>query len=381
MMESTNWNYPTNIWAGEGRHKEITQACGRFGMSRLLVVVDSGLLNQSWVNGMLEQLSSAYACTIKSDVPGNPAGDDVAAGCALAGALCADGVVAVGGGSVIDAAKAMALMTNQTVSLWELEDIGDQWQRADPDKILPVIAIPTTAGTGSEVGRVSVITNPDEQRKVLIFHPDMPVNLVILDPVCIAGLPPSITAATGMDALSHCLEAWCAPGFHPMADGIALSGMKLIKQSLATSVFDGGNLVARTHMLTASVMGATAFQKGLGAMHALAHPLGARYGLHHGLLNAVLMPYVVERNAPAIQDRLVELARSLELGERPANVVDWILELRDQLSIPTHLQAPAGDSIDSVWVSEQAVRDPSAATNPIPFTAQDYESLLQSALG
>ena len=380
-MQSTNWNYPTNIWIGEGRHKEITQACDRFGMSRVLVVVDSGLVTQSWVNDLLEQLSSAWACIIKSDVPGNPTGDDVAAGCALASALSADGIVAVGGGSVIDAAKAMALMTYQTVSLWELEDIGDQWQRADPGKILPVIAIPTTAGTGSEVGRVSVITNPDEQRKVLIFHPDMPANLVILDPVCIAGLPPSITAATGMDALSHCLEAWCAPGFHPMADGIALSGMKLIKQSLATSVFDGGNLVARTHMLTASVMGATAFQKGLGAMHALAHPLGARYGLHHGLLNAVLMPYVVEKNASAIQDRLVELARTLELGERPANVVDWILELRDQLSIPTHLQAPAGDSIDSVWASEQAVRDPSAASNPIPFTAQDYESLLQSALG
>ena len=193
-MQSTNWNYPTNIWVGEGRHKEITQACGRFGMSRLLVVVDSGLLNQSWVNDLLEQLSSAYACTIESDVPGNPTGDDVAAGCALASALSADGIVAVGGGSAIDAAKAMALMTYQTVSLWDLEDIGDQWQCADPGKILPVIAIPTTAGTGSEVGRVSVITNPDEQRKVLIFHPDMPANLVILDPVCIAGLPPSITA-------------------------------------------------------------------------------------------------------------------------------------------------------------------------------------------
>lgn len=374
------WNYPTSVWVGEGKIQELARAASMLGMSRVLLVVDGALVNAPWAAPVIEQLQTTHHAVLKCDVPGNPSGADVAEGCALVRQSALDGVIAIGGGSVIDAAKAIALTAKQLVNLWDLEDVGEQWRKADPHQIVPVISVPTTAGTGSEVGRVAVITKSDEHRKVLIFHPDLPSDLVILDPVCVAGLPPSLTAATGMDALSHCLEAWCAPSFHPMADGIALAGMKLIKASLEISFSEGDNLSARTDMLTASLMGATAFQKGLGAMHALAHPLGARYGYHHGLLNAVLMPYVLHTNMPSIESRLSELARALELGSAPSDFIDWIIRLRSSLGIPEQLEDLRPEPIDRDWVAAEAMIDPSAATNPRLLTTNEYRIILDSAL-
>lgn len=376
----SQWNYPTQIWVGEGRVKVVGDGAASLGMSRVLLVIDDALSHEPWAVQVIEQLQASHHAVVKRDVPGNPTGADVAAGCDLIVESSLDGVIAIGGGSVVDAAKAMALTAYQTLILWDLEDVGDHWRRADRRRILPVIAVPTTAGTGSEVGRVAVITKSDEHRKVLIFHPDLPANLVILDPICVAGLPPHLTAATGMDALSHCLEAWCAPGFHPMADGIALGGMKLIKRSLETCFRHGDDLSARTDMLTASLMGATAFQKGLGAMHALAHPLGARYGFHHGLLNAILMPYVLAHNAQGIEGRLGELASALDFGDRWSDLQAGILALRSNLNIPDRLHDSVSAPIDRDWVASQAVLDPSAASNPRQLTTEEYRAILDSAL-
>ncbi|MDH5377517.1 MAG: iron-containing alcohol dehydrogenase, partial [Gammaproteobacteria bacterium] len=286
-----------------------------------------------------------------------------------------------GGGSALDAGKAIALMIGQTRPLWDFEDVGDNWTRVQIDGMAPCLVIPTTAGTGSEVGRASVITNEDEHRKVIIFHPRMMPPVVLADPELTYALPPSLTAATGMDAFSHCLEAYCAPGFHPMAEGIALEGMRLVKEFLPTAFKQGDNAEARANMLVASTMGATAFQKGLGAIHALAHPLGAIYDAHHGMLNAILMPYVLEANASAIQDKMVRLANHLGLSNPgPQSVIDWVLQLRKTLSIPHTLSEIGIDTSQAERIANEAVKDPSAGGNPIQYSAKEYESLFTKAL-
>jgi alcohol dehydrogenase len=290
-------------------------------------------------------------------------------------------VIAFGGGSALDAGKVIAFMSGQTRPLWDFEDKADWWTRADRDGIAPVIAIPTTAGTGSEVGRAGVILDQAAGIKKIIFHPDMMPKAVILDPALTAGLPRHVTAATGMDALSHCLEAWCAPGYHPMADGIAAEGARLIRQWLPTAFADGANLEARGHMQVAAAMGATAFQKGLGAMHALSHPIGALCGTHHGLTNAVLMPYVLAFNAAALDERLTRLAAYLGLADpSPAAVVEWTLELRRQLEIP-HALAELGVSRDQLdRLAAMAEEDPSAGGNPLPFDARGARQVLDAAM-
>jgi alcohol dehydrogenase class IV len=313
-----------------------------------------------------------------AEIKGNPTGANVIAGVDAFRQGEHDGVIAFGGGSGLDAAKAVALMANQRdgLSLWSLEDVGDNWKNADGDAIVPLVAVPTTAGTGSEVGRASVITDEAERVKRIIFHPGMVPARVILDPTLTVGLPPAVTAATGMDALSHCLEAWCAPGYHPMAEGIAVEGMRRVRDYLPRAYAHGDDLEARLNMLVASSMGATAFQRGLGAMHALAHPLGALYDAHHGTLNAILMPYVLKANERAIGEPMVRLCRYLDIRQPgTSSAIDWVLELRERLAIPHDLAAIGIDDAEAVKIGEMAVVDPSAASNPIAFTAEDYQRI------
>jgi alcohol dehydrogenase class IV len=382
MSLQGNWNYPTALRFGAGRIAELPEACGELGVSRPLLVTDPGLADLPMVGEAVANCrAQGLEAGLFSNIKGNPTGDNVDAGVAAFRDGDHDGVVAFGGGSGLDAGKAIAFMSGQTRPIWDFEDVGDNWTRADPAGIAPIIAVPTTAGTGSEVGRASVITDQEHHIKKIIFHPKILPQIVIADPALTLGLPPRITAATGMDALSHNLEAFCAPGYHPMARGIAVEGMRLIHDWLATAVEDGGNLEARSHMLVASSMGATAFQRGLGAMHALAHPLGALYDAHHGTLNAVVMPYVLLANRPAIEDDLAYAAGSIGLDQAsfPA-FLDWVLALRDRIDIPHDLQALGIGPEQADLVGRMAVEDPSASTNPTDFSAEQYAALFRRAV-
>ena len=331
-----NWHYPTPIRVGPGRILELAQTCRELGIERPLLVTDPGLAAMPMVAAAAQSCRDAgLACEVFSDVRANPVEANVAEGVRAWRDGGHDGVIAFGGGSALDAAKAVALMSGQSRPIWDFEDREDWWTRADPDGIAPVVAVPTTSGTGSEVGRASVITDVRDHTKKIIFHPKMLPVAVIADPELTLGLPAHITAAVGMDALSHNLEAFCSPVFHPMAQGIALEGMRLVKEWLPAACEDGADLAARACMQVASTMGATAFQKGLGAMHSMSHPCGAVYDTHHGLTNAVVMPYVLEFNRPAIEEKMTGLARYLGLGEASfQGVVRWILDLRERIGIP-----------------------------------------------
>src|SRR5258706_6382168 len=296
-----NWNYPTTVWHGPGRIGDLPLACKVTGIRRPLFVTDAGLKDSAIVAEAIDLLKGVQSNpSFFSDVKGNPAGANVSAGISAFAAAGCDGVVAMGGGSALDIGKCIAFMSGQSRLLWDFEDVGDNWTRADASRIASVIAIPTTAGTGSEVGRASVITDEENHEKKIIFHPLMLPKIVISDPELSSGLPPNLTPWTGRHALAHCLEAFCAPGFHPMADGIAVEGIRLVHDWLPVAYRDGRNMEARTNMLAAATMGAAAFQKGLGAVHSLSHPLGAIYGTHHGLLNGILLPYVLDFNRTAI---------------------------------------------------------------------------------
>lgn len=378
---ASNWSFPTDVRFGNGRIREIGTAVRALGASSPLVVTDAGLKDLFPVQRALEALREAgLQPGLFFNVKPNPTGRNVADGVEVLRSGGHDLVVAIGGGSALDAAKAIALMSSQTISMWDLEDIGDNWKRVDTSRLVPVIAVPTTAGTGSELGRSSVITQDEEHRKVIVFHPRMMPNIVIMDPELTAGLPAHITAATGMDALSHALEALSSPTFHPMAEGIALNALQLIKTWLPVAVAEGQNLEARGQMLVASGMGCVALQKGLGAIHALAHPLGALHDAHHGLLNAVLMPYVLEFNAPAIKDKLELLARLLDLPvPTAAGVIDWIFDLRETLEIPLTLSAMGLADIDEDRVVAMAEVDPCAGGNPVRLDRSGLLSILRAA--
>lgn len=377
-----NWNYPTDVRTGAGRISELGELCKDLGMKAPLLVTDPGLAKLPIVATAVKSCTDVgLHCKVFSDIQGNPNGEHVDAGVAAFREGQHDGVIAFGGGSGIDAAKAVALVANQSCSLWDLEDIGDNWTRADPALIAPVIAVPTTAGTGSEVGRASVITDNTQHIKKIIFHPDMLPKIVILDPELTVGLPASITATTGMDALSHNLEALCSPFYHPMAEGIAIEGIRLVKQYLPRAYKDGSDIEARTQMLVASSMGATAFQKGLGGMHAIAHSLGALYGTHHGLLNAILMPYVLVANKGVIEERMIRLARYLDL-DNPSfeSTLQWVLNIRAQLSIPHTLGEIGIDEQQAEKVATMATADAAAGGNPIAFTVDEYRNIFKNAL-
>ena len=351
-------------------------------MSSPLLVTDPGLAVLPMVAQARDACAAAdLVCAVFSEVQPNPTGTNVDAGVSVFHQGGHDGVIALGGGSALDAGKAIAVMAHQSISLWDLEDVGDNWTRADASVIAPVVGIPTTAGTGSEVGRASVILNEAEQVKKIIFHPLMMPQSVILDPELTLGLPAALTAATGMDALSHSLEAWCSPIYHPMAEGIAMEGIRLVHEYLPRVVADGSDLEARTQMLVASMMGATAFQRGLGAMHALAHPLGALYDAHHGTLNAVLMPYVLQANRSVIEARITHLARAIGIVNPGFDsFLGWVLELRETLAIMPDLAALGIDDSQAERIGRMAKADPSSGTNPMPFTATEYQALFLRAL-
>jgi alcohol dehydrogenase class IV len=381
-LPSVNWNYPTAVKVGAGRVRELPQWCESLGMRRPLLITDPGLAALPLIGSVLDHCRSAgLECGLFHDIKGNPTGKNVDDGVAIFKAGGHDGVIAFGGGSALDAAKAVALMVGQDRPLWDFEDVGDNYLRVNVAGMAPVVAVPTTAGTGSEVGRASVITDDHVHVKRIIFHARMLPAVVILDPELTVGLPAKLTAATGMDALSHNLEAYCSPFYHPMATGIALEGIRLIKQFLPRAVKDGQDLEARLQMLVASSMGATAFQRGLGAMHALAHPLGALYDAHHGMLNAILMPYVLKANETVIAERIELLARYLELAQPSfASFLDWVLAMRESLGIPHTLSEIGINGSDAAKVGEMAVVDGSAGTNPIQFSAADYSRIFVSAV-
>ncbi|MEZ7879551.1 MAG: iron-containing alcohol dehydrogenase [Rhodospirillales bacterium] len=379
---SGNWNYPTSIRFGAGRIKELSDACKSVGMKNPLLITDPGLAALPMVNNAIARNNANGLPTgLFSNVKPNPVSKNVDDGVKAYLAGGHDGVIAWGGGSGVDAAKAVALMVGQTGPIWDFEDVGDNWTRVNADGVAPIVAVPTTSGTGSEVGRASVIANEETHTKKVIFHPTMLPQVVICDPELVTGLPPALTAYTGMDALVHCFEAYCAPGYHPMAEGIALEGMRLVQQWLPAAVKDGSDIEARTHMMSAAAMGATAFQKGLGAVHSLSHPVGSIYDTHHGLTNAVFMPYVMSFNRPAIEGQMDLLARYLNLpGSGFSAVMDWVLELRQTFNI-ANTPVDLGVEENRLYeLSEMAANDPTAGGNPIPVGTNEMKVMYQAAM-
>jgi alcohol dehydrogenase class IV len=377
-----NWNYPTSIRFGPGRIAELADACKVLGIKRPLLVTDPGLAAMPMLQSAVASCQAAgLSCELYSDVQANPVEANVSNGVRAYREGAHDGVIAFGGGSALDTGKAIALMIGQTRPIWDFEDREDWYTRVNVAGIAPIIGVPTTAGTGSEVGRASVITDVRDHTKKIIFHPKMQPALVIADPELTIGLPPKVTAAVGMDALSHNLEAYCAPFLHPMADGIALEGMRLIKEWLPVAVRDGNNLEARAHMMIASTMGATAFQKGLGAMHSLSHPCSANINTHHGLTNAVVMPYVLAWNRPAIEQKMARLAAYLGLARHSFDgVLDWVLELRSAIGVPTTLAELGMRDDQAESFSRQAYEDPSTSGNPVPMTQADFALLYRNCI-
>ncbi len=382
MSYLANWNYPTNVKVGPGRISELADICKSMGMRAPLLITDPTISTLPFLLKVVENVkNSGLQCEVFSGIKANPTGENVDDGVACYKENGHDGIIAFGGGSALDAAKAVALMVAQVLPLWDFEDVGDNWTRVKTEGMAPVVAVPTTAGTGSEVGRASVITDQAQHLKKIIFHPNMVPNQVILDPELTVGLPKAMTAATGMDALSHNLEALCSPFYHPMAVGIAVEGVRLVKEFLPRAVADGADIEARTQMLVCSSMGATAFQKGLGAMHALAHPLGALYDAHHGMLNAILMPYVLEANRREIKKRMSRLASYIGLDDTSFDgFLGWVVELRKELAIPHILAGIDIDDSQAEKVGKMATEDPSAGGNPITFTAAEYQQIFRNAV-
>jgi alcohol dehydrogenase class IV len=376
-----NWSFPTSVRFGAGRLRELGAAVRAAGMARPLLVTDPQLAKLPPVERALQVLAAdGLAAGLFCDVKPNPVAANVAAGLAALAAGRHDGVVAVGGGSALDAGKVIAFMAGQSRPMWDFEDVGDWWTRADPEGILPVVAVPTTAGTGSEVGRAGVITDEATHSKKVIFHPLMMPKVTICDPELTLGMPPAITAGTGMDALAHCLEAYCGLAYHPLADGIAVEGMRLVKENLARAFRNGGDLEARAHMMSAAAMGATAFQKALGAIHALSHPVGALYDTHHGRTNAVFMPYVLAFNRAVIADRIARAAAYLGLTPSFDAFLAWVLELRAEIGIPHTLAEFGIDDARLDLMSRMAPKDPTAGGNPVPLDEAACRRLYESAL-
>ena len=382
-MQNYNWNYPTTMWVGENRIKDLGSACKKLNINKPLLVTDKGLAKSKIIEEAVTLLKKEnLAVEVFSNVVGNPTGSNVEEGVEFYKKNKCDGVIAFGGGSGLDVGKAIAFMSGQTLSIWEFEDIGDNWSKANSDAIAPIIAVPTTAGTGSETGRASVILNEKTGEKKIIFHPKFLPSIVILDPVLTLDLPPKITAATGMDALAHCLEAYCAPGFHPMADGIALEGMRLINKWLLKAVKNGKDLEARMNMLTAASMGSTAFQKGLGAIHSLSHPVNALNNVHHGLSNAIFMPYVLSFNKKEIEQRIIKLCEYLDLKDISFDgFLNWVLDLRKELNIPHKLSEVIDEKdFDIERLSKMALADPSTGGNPKKLTVDDMKTMYQHSM-
>lgn len=381
MNLTGNWSYPTAIKFGAGRIAELAEACVACGMSKPLLVTDKGLASLPITLQALDILEGAgLGRAIFSEVDPNPNEINLAAGLKVYRDGDHDGVIAFGGGSGLDLGKMVAFMSGQSRPVWDFEDIGDWWTRADPAGIAPIIAVPTTAGTGSEVGRASVITNSETHVKKIIFHPKVLPQVVICDPELTVGMPKMITAGTGMDAFAHCLEAFCSPHYHPMSQGIALEGLRLVNEYLPRAYADGSDLEARAHMMSAAAMGATAFQKGLGAIHALSHPIGAVYNTHHGTTNAVVMPAVLDFNRPEVETRLAQAAAYMGISGGYAGFYDRVMALREELGIPNGLRdlGVGDDRLDEL--TAMALDDPSVGGNPVKMTSENTLALFQAAL-
>lgn len=376
-----NWNYPTAIRFGAGRITELAEVCRLAGMARPLLVTDRGLRELPITDAALTILEdNGLGRSVFSAVDMNPTEQNLEAGLSVYREGGHDGVVAFGGGSALDLGKALAFMSGQQRPVWDFEDIGDWWTRADENGIDPIVAVPTTAGTGSEVGRACVLTNSQSQQKKIIFHPRILPTVVICDPELTVGMPPFITAGTGMDAFAHCLEAFCSPHYHPMSQGIALEGMRLVNEYLPRAFEDGADIEARSHMMSAAAMGATAFQKGLGAIHALSHPIGAVFNTHHGTTNAVVMQPVLDFNRSAIEDRLVQAAAYLGIGGGFDGFYARVGELNRLFQIPANLTELGVVHPDLDSLTQSALADPSTGGNPVVMTTQNTRALLESCL-
>ncbi len=377
---SANWNYPTTIKFGAGRIKELPDHVLALGMKRPLMVTDKALSALPITRNALALLrDSGLDAALFADVRSNPTDENLEAGVAQFRAGKHDGVIAFGGGSGLDLGKLIAFMSGQARRVWDFEDIGDWWTRADPNGIAPIVAVPTTAGTGSEVGRAGVITDVNAHVKKVIFHPKMMPSVVICDPELTIGMPAVITAGTGLDAFAHCLEAYCAPTYHPLAEGIAVEGMRLVKEYLPRAYQTPGDIEARGHMMSAAAMGATAFQKGLGAIHALSHPIGALYDTHHGMTNAVVMPAVLEANRAAIEQKIIRLAAYLGVAGGFDGFLALVRALRSELRVPANLVEFGVPRDDFDRLVAMSLDDPTAGTNPLPLTRELASAMLAAA--
>lgn len=377
MSITANWSYPTSIRFGAGRISEIAEACATAGIKKPLLITDRGLAGMEITTKTLDLLEAAgLGRAIFADVDPNPNEKNAAAGVKAFNDGVHDGVVAFGGGSGLDLGKLVAFQARQTRPLWDFEDIGDWWTRADADAIAPIVAVPTTAGTGSEVGRASVITNSETEEKKIIFHPKFLPSVVICDPELTVGMPDFITAGTGLDAFAHCVEAFCSPHYHPMSQGMALEGMRLVKEYLPRAYADGTDIEARAHMMSAAIMGATAFQKGLGAIHALSHPIGAMYHTHHGTTNAVCMPAVLQFNKSEIEDVIAQAANYLGIDGGFDGFCAFVDELNATMRVPKNLAELGIENPDIDRIVAGALNDPSSGGNPVAMTPDNTKKLL-----
>ena len=381
MSLITSWNFPTNIKIGSGSLKQISGICKDLKILKPLIVTDKNLQDNGIMQDLKNKLvNSSIPLNIFSKVDPNPTEKNLNDGLKILKNGGFDGIIAFGGGSALDLGKLLGFMVAQKLPVWEFEDSGENWKKANTDRILPIIAIPTTAGTGSEVGRAGVLTDNLNKVKKVIFHPEMLPKSVICDPNLTLNLPRNLTAGTGMDAFAHCLEAYCSPGYHPMADGIALVGMKLVKENLIEAYINGQNIEARQNMLSAALMGATAFQKGLGAIHALSHPIGAVYNTHHGTTNAVVMKKVIDFNKSHIIDKIEKLAIFLEIENGFKGFIDYIEDLCKNLNIPKNLREIGVNEDKLELLASMAIVDPTALGNPKELDFNNTLSLLKECL-
>ena len=381
MTLTGNWSYPTAIRFGAGRVRELAEACAQAGMKKPLLVTDKGLANLPITAATLDLMEAAgLGRGLFSDVDPNPNEINLTAGVEAYKSGGHDGVIAFGGGSGLDLGKMVAFMAGQTRPVWDFEDIGDWWTRADADAIAPIVAVPTTAGTGSEVGRASVITNSVTHEKKIIFHPKVLPSVVICDPELTVGMPQFITAGTGLDAFAHCVEAFSSPHYHPMSQGIALEGMKLVIEYLPTAYADGRDLEARAQMMSAAMMGATAFQKGLGAIHAMSHPVGAMFNTHHGTTHAVCLPAVLDLNAPMIAERFDRAAGYLGIEGGFDGFRAFVQGFNDSMSIPRKL-SELGVTAEAIPdLVKGALIDPSCGGNPVELTEANLTALFEATI-
>jgi alcohol dehydrogenase class IV len=381
MLPDTNWNYPTTVWFGHKRVKDIVNACKQLNITTPLIVTDEALVKLPIMQDLLSPLKEEnISYTVFSDVQPNPTKENVDMGVEVFKKYGCDGVIAFGGGSALDAGKTIAFMSNQTLNIWEFEDIGDNWSKADTSNIAKSIAIPTTAGTGSEVGRATVITDSKTHAKKIIFHPQMLPSIVILDPNLTYDLPKHITAWTGIDALVHSLEAYFSPLFHPMAEGIAIESIRLIKENLKTAFNEPHNEDARAYMLVSAMMGATAFQKGLGSVHSLAHTLGGLYNMPHGLANSIILPYAMYQNRSVIKDKAEKICKYCNI-QNPSieSLIEYIMLLRKDLEIPNTLKEAKIPFENENNIGELAYKDPSTGTNAKKLDKKDFTKLFKAA--